>query len=144
MLAADGLEDPLSDEISAEIGQGPAAMGQAQFIGSLVSDPKDRGPLVGRQAGRGATPPDLGDDAEPASIEGVQDRIDGVGMEREVVGDPDGVPALAVQEEDFGSAPLEGGRVVAFEVPNEATKLTRVWFASTQRAGHSGTSERER
>ena len=66
-------------------------MGQAQFVGRLISDLNDQSSLVGSQAGRSATPADLGENVKSALIEGVQDQINGVGVKREAGGDFNGV-----------------------------------------------------
>jgi hypothetical protein len=141
MFTADGLEDTLSNQIIAEIGQGPAPLWQTQFVGRLVGDPEDPGTLLGGQARPGATPADFGDHVESLLAEGAQDHVDRVGMKREVGRDLDGIPAFGVEQEHLGSSALDNGQVFGFEVLEKATDLSHVRFASSQRARHGGTSE---
>ena len=119
-------------------------MGQAQFVGRLISDLNDHSSLVGGQAGRGATPADLGENVKSALIEGVQDQINGVGVKREAGGDFNGVPALSVEEKHLSSAALDSGQIIGFKVLKETTNLGRVGSASGQSARHGGTSKQRK
>jgi hypothetical protein len=119
-------------------------MGQAQFVRTLISDLNDHSSLVGGQAGRGATPADLGDNVKSALIECVRDQINGVGVKREAGGDFNGVPALGVEEKHLSSAALDSGQIIGFEALEETKNLGRVGSASGQSARHGGTSKQRK
>jgi len=102
VFAADGFDNPLSDQIIAEVGQGPPSLGQAQLVGGSFRDLEDQSSLVGAEAGRRTTPAHVGDHLESVVIEGAQDGIDRVGVDREAGRDLHGVPPLSVEQHHFG------------------------------------------
>jgi hypothetical protein len=140
VLATDGLEDPLPDEVVAELGQRPPSVRQAELRGGLVRDPNDGSTLVRSQARRGAAPVDRFNDGESIPVKGVQDRVHGIGVQREAGGDLHGVPTVGVEEEDLSPALLGWRRIVGFKHLLEVTDLSRAGLTDGQGARHGGTS----
>jgi hypothetical protein len=140
VLAADGLHDPLPDQIVAELGQGPASIGQPQLVGGLVSDPNDGASLDRCQARPGTATADSGDDGQAVSIVGVEEGVNRVGMERKAAGDLDGIPAAGIHEEDLGPMALGRSQVVRLETLEQITNFGMIGLANGQGARHGGTS----
>jgi hypothetical protein len=106
VLAADGLDEAVLERIGAELGQGPAAVGQADRRRRLVGEPAEGSLLVRGDPGRRPAPVAVAHPVQPPAVEGVQIGVDSVGMEGEEAADRGGVPAFGVEHDRFGSALL--------------------------------------
>ena len=80
MLSADAFQDALLDEIGPEVGQGPAAIGQAQCVGRLLGNLENPLALSRCDPAGGTSTTDLVDRGQPCLVKGMQIGIDGIGM----------------------------------------------------------------
>lgn len=83
MLSANAFQDALLDEIGPEGSQGPAAIGQTQFVGRLLSKLENPLTLSWRDPGRNPSTANLMERGEPGLVKGMQIGIDGIGMRLE-------------------------------------------------------------
>jgi hypothetical protein len=135
VLTADGLDDAPLECVGAELGQGPAAVGQADRRGGLLGEAAQLGPLRGGQARRGAAAVAVPEPVQAVPVEGVQVGLDRVGMQREEARDGRGIPTLGVQHDGLGATqePAVGGGVQQLA---ELPQLSGSGATSRHGAGH--------
>jgi hypothetical protein len=106
VLAADGFDDAVLDGISAELGQRPAPVREADRRRRSIGQPAQGGALLCGDPRRRPAAVVLAQPVGPAAVEGVQPGVDGMGVQAEEAGDGGGVPTFAVQEHGLGAAQL--------------------------------------
>lgn len=106
MLAADGLDDAALDRIVPELGQGPAAVGEADHRGRLVGEPAESSPLLGGDPRLGPAPVAVTHPVQALTVEGMQVGVGRVGMQSEEARDRRRIPTLGVQHDCFGATQL--------------------------------------
>ena len=68
-------------QIRLQLGQRPAAIGQAHLLGRLVGDPADFGSLPGRQLRRRSRRANMMYGGYPVPIKGMKIRIEGIDVD---------------------------------------------------------------
>jgi hypothetical protein len=139
VLTADRLDQALPQQVGAQVGQRPAAVGQADRRGGLLGQPPDGPLLLVGQASRGAGAAGSADGVQPALPEGVQVGVSGVGVGPHQPGDGAGGQAGGVQQQGLGAAPLPG-RQGTLQQAMDVAQLGSTGLTDHQGAGHGHTS----
>jgi len=135
VLAADGLDDAPLERVVTELGQGPAAVGQADHRRRLVGELAKGGPLLRGDPRRGPAAAAVAQPAQPLAVEGMQVGQDRVGMQGEEAGDGGCIPTLGVEHDRFGATqqPAVGGGVQEL---TQLPELSGSGATSGRGAGH--------
>lgn len=133
MLAADGVQPALAQQVVAQLGQRPASERQADLAGRLIGQTKDGGLLGGAQAGAAPARRTGFERLQAAAIKRVQIGIDGVRMNAEHGRDVARGATLRVQQHRFRATPGDIGERKGFEEIMQPSE-----FTATQRAYAEG------
>jgi hypothetical protein len=106
MFAADGLEDTLPQEVRAEFVEGPASVGQTEFVRGRLGQLPDGSDLGPGQACRSTLAAWLTYGIQAVALEGPEVGIGGVTVDFQEAGDVAGRDSSGVQQEGFGAAAL--------------------------------------
>ena len=98
MLAADPRQDALPDQVGAELGQGPAAVRQAEVVRGCLGQPPDGADLGVAEARRGARAARLANRVQPQALEGAQVGVGRVDMDPQEAGDVGGGHPSGVEQ----------------------------------------------
>jgi hypothetical protein len=109
MLAADRLDHASLDQEGTELGEGPAPVGEAQFVRGHFGKLADGGPLLVGQALGGPQTARLPHRGQSLSLEGMEVRVDGVGVGLQEGSDLRGAEASCVEQQDLCAAALPRG-----------------------------------
>jgi hypothetical protein len=135
VLAADGRDDAVADEVIAELGQRPASVGQAQFAGGLLGQTPDGAPLRRGQSRRCSQRPPPQQSAQAAAVEQTQIGVDGVDVDTQQSSHVLGRVARGMQQRGFQASALPGAQ----RLLQQAMKLVeflRRGRVDPQGAGH--------
>jgi hypothetical protein len=139
VLAADPREDALPDQVGAELGQGPAAVRQAEVVRGRLGQPPDGADLGVVEARRGARAARLANRAQPQALEGAQVGVGGVDVNPQEAGDVGCGHPGGVEHQGLGPATLPGPQR-GFEQAMDRAELVATGPGNGGGARHGRTS----
>jgi len=133
VLAADRGDDPLPEEVRAQLGQAPASERQPQGRWRAIGQAPDGGDLLLGQARGGSQLAGATQRRKAVPREGAEIGRDGVAMDLEDWGDGGGSPVRGVEQKGFGTSPLPGFQRL-FQPLMELVEFVRVGLPNGQGA----------
>ena len=139
MFTADRSDDPLLDQVRAQLGQAPADERQTQGCGRLAGPPPDGGDWLAGQARRSPrrARSAQGGQAVPCEIASIG--IHGIDLCLDQLGDDASGETGGMEQENFGTTTLPG--LQGFLQPSmDLAEFARARFADIQRTRHGWAS----